>query len=442
MRPSTARDPPQTTAPKQNPYPAASRVLIVLSLVLPVALAIISISVAPQALPHRLQSSIIRISQSICTSKRVGFICTPGYRRVIISRTMATTSGLPFANERRIAELAVQRAAILTKAVYNSKVKGTVQKDDKSPVTIADFGAQSLVFASLYKSFPDDNIIGEEDSAGLRSNKELSELVFKVVTEAIYSNTTGQSSSSSSELGDINNEAEMLDFIDKGSCTDSGKGRVWVLDPIDGTKGFLRGGQYAIALGLMVDGIVQVGVLGCPNLGQEGGVLLSAVKGQGTVVRPLSSDFSTLPDPSRVTMNPITSSSDATFCEGVESGHSNHDIQAKIAKGLGITKPSVRMDSQAKYAALALGQAEIYLRLPRTMDYEENIWDHAAGALVVEEAGGAVFDMYGNKLDFTTGRSFKKNKGVIVMGAGIQEEVVRVVSEVAVEAYGTWKSSL
>ncbi|RVD88541.1 uncharacterized protein DFL_002723 [Arthrobotrys flagrans] len=355
------------------------------------------------------------------------------------------TSSLPFAQERRIAELAVQRAAVLSKAVYNSKVKGTVEKSDNSPVTIADFGAQALIFASLHKNFPNDNIIGEEDSGDLRSNQELASLVFKAVTEVIYSNTTGQSSSSesnpSNELGVINDETEMLDVIDRGRCTDSGKGRVWALDPIDGTKGFLRGGQYAIALGLLVDGVVQVGVLGCPNLGQDGGVLVSAVRGQGTVVRPLSSNFSTLPDPSKVTMNPITTPSDATFCEGVETGHSNHDIQAKIAAGLGITKPSVRYDSQAKYAALALGEAEIYLRLPSSMKYEEKIWDHAAGSLVVEEAGGAVFDMYGDKLDFTTGRTFKRNKGVIVMPKAIQEDVVRVVGEVAVEFYGG-KSSL
>ncbi|KAK6351169.1 hypothetical protein TWF718_004339 [Orbilia javanica] len=433
-----ANRPPQPTP--RNPHPI-SKVLVALS-VLPVILAIIVVGVAPQFLP-RAHSSITRLfANTICTSKRVGFICTAaaGYRGAVVitpvtnSRTMATTgNGLPFERERRIAELAVQRAAVLSKAVYNSRVKGTVEKSDNSPVTIADFGAQALVFASLRKNFPDDNIIGEEDSGDLRSNEELSSLVFKVVTEAI-----GQSESesgSSNELGVVSNETEMLDLIDKGSCTESGKGRVWALDPIDGTKGFLRGGQYAIALGLLVDGVVQVGVLGCPNLGSDGGVLLSAVRGQGTFKRLLSSDFTTS-DPSKVTMNPITSPSEATFCEGVETGHSNHNLQAKIAAGLGITKPSVRYDSQAKYAALALGEAEIYLRLPSSMKYEEKIWDHAAGSLVVEEAGGVAFDMYGDKLDFTTGRSFKRNKGVIVMPKVIQEDVVRVVREVAVEVYG------
>lgn len=69
---------------------------------------------------------------------------------------------------------------------------------------------------------------------------------------------------------------------------------IWALDPIDGTKGFLRGDQYAVCLALIVDGTVKVGALGCPNLPVdpsqpegEKGILLSAVCGQGaTIVRP------------------------------------------------------------------------------------------------------------------------------------------------------------
>ena len=64
---------------------------------------------------------------------------------------------------------------------------------------------------------------------------------------------------------------------------------MWTLDPIDGTKGFLRGEQYAVCLALLVDSSVEVGVIGCPNLpldpqkpdGQKG-CLFIAVRGQGT----------------------------------------------------------------------------------------------------------------------------------------------------------------
>lgn len=63
---------------------------------------------------------------------------------------------------------------------------------------------------------------------------------------------------------------------------------MWALDPIDGTKGFLRGGQYAVCLALLVDGQIQLGVMGCPNLPLDAskpdgtkGAIFVAVKGQG-----------------------------------------------------------------------------------------------------------------------------------------------------------------
>ena len=63
---------------------------------------------------------------------------------------------------------------------------------------------------------------------------------------------------------------------------------MWTLDPIDGTKGFLRKGQYAVCLALIVDSEVELGVMGCPNLpvdatkaDGERGCIFVAVKGQG-----------------------------------------------------------------------------------------------------------------------------------------------------------------
>ncbi|KAK6354887.1 hypothetical protein TWF696_004018 [Orbilia brochopaga] len=377
-----------------------------------------------------------RVSTSVCSSglgaglRVAERFCSASHLQV---RTMAS-SGAPYAWERRIAELAVQRAAVLTKAVYTARVKGTVTKSDKSPVTIADFGAQALVFGALERNFPADNIIGEEDSGDLRTNSDLTSLVWDVVSTAL-----AETQGLEGDLGTVSGQSQMLEFIDKGACANSATGRVWALDPVDGTKGFLRGGQYAIALALLVDGVVQVGVLGCPNLpgldGGEEGVILSAVRGQGTTVKPLSADLDKT-EPRKTTINAISSASEASFCEGVESGHSAHDVQARIATTLGITKPSVQLDSQAKYASIALGRGELYLRLPVSMTYEEKIWDHAAGNIIVEEAGGVVADMYGRPIDFTVGRTLKENKGMIAMPKQVSEEVMKVVREIAVEHYG------
>lgn len=70
----------------------------------------------------------------------------------------------------------------------------------------------------------------------------------------------------------------------------------------------------------------------------------------------------------------VSSISNASFCESVESGHSSQDDSAKIAQELGITKEPVRMDSQAKYCSISRGDGDIYMRLPTNASYEEKIW--------------------------------------------------------------------
>jgi 3'(2'), 5'-bisphosphate nucleotidase len=114
------------------------------------------------------------------------------------------------------------------------------------------------------------------------------------------------------------------------------------------------------------------------------------------------------------------------FVESVESGHGDQSRQAAIAQAVGITAPSLRMDSQAKYAAVANGEAVLYLRLPspKTPDYREKIWDHAAGVLVVEEAGGKVTDMFGQPLDFSRGAKLTQNQGTVVSNGVIHQTVI------------------
>ena len=236
----------------------------------------------------------------------------------------------------------------------------------------------------------------------------------------------------------------MLAAIDAGNSAGGGKGRIWALDPIDGTKGFLRGGQYAVCLGLIVDGEVEVGVLGCPNLsaddraplsaekldtvGHERGVLFAAVRGQGATSQSLG-DGELMAGKS-IRMKAHQAMGEATFCESVEAGHSSHGDQAAIAAKLGITNPSVRMDSQAKYGSVARGAGDVYLRLPVSESYEEKIWDHAAGILIVSEAGGIVTDARGEKHDFSQGRTLSRNKGVVAAPRELHGQVLKAVREV------------
>ena len=72
----------------------------------------------------------------------------------------------------------------------------------------------------------------------------------------------------------------------------------------------------------------------------------------------------------------------------------------------------------------------MYLRLPTKADYFEQIWDHAGGVIVVEEAGGRVTDIAGKPLDFTHGRQLKQNQGVIVSNGILHDAVLATVRDV------------
>lgn len=360
---------------------------------------------------------------------------------ILLQRPLTTMVSPSYASELQIAQLAVQRATILTKRVFHEKAKGTVDKNDKSPVTIGDFGAQALIIAALRHNFPDDAIVAEEEAAQLRDDANLKQTIWELV-----SSTKLDDEDAEKQLGGpIKDVDDMLELIDRGGSQGGSSGRIWAIDPIDGTKGFLRGGQYAVCLGLMVDGDVKVGVLGCPNLPvddsarltsdigsnatDEGrGVVFSAVQGHGANSRPLTSGALSAEKP--ISMRSIDDLSKATFCESVEAGHSAHDDQALISKKLGITQESVRMDSQAKYGSIARGAGDIYLRLPVKATYQEKIWDHAAGDLIVREAGGQVTDIHGKRLDFSVGRTLANNKGVIAAPAAVHAKVLEAVQEV------------
>ena len=321
-----------------------------------------------------------------------------------------------YKSELQTAIKAVEKASALCKVVQANLVsEESMQKKDKSPVTVADFGAQAIVIHELKKTFPNDPIVAEEDAKELGSDPLLERIM-----EHLDSHLPGLS------------EEEIVATINMGRHDGGKEGRFWTLDPIDGTKGFLRKQQYAVALALIENGEVVLGVLGCPNLStssynsnQNLGTLLYAVKGQGAFMKPIKGA-----DEISVSVSGVESTSKANFCESVESGHSSHDASAKIAEILNVTAEPVRIDSQCKYGVLSRGEASIYLRLPTKKDYEEKIWDHAAGFIVVKEAGGEVTDCNGDKLDFSLGRTLKNNTGIIGTNGKIHEEVIKAVKEV------------
>ncbi len=312
---------------------------------------------------------------------------------------------------------AVRCASGVCRAVQGTLVRAdTLRKKDASPVTVADFASQAVVCRYLEEAFPDDAVVGEENSAALRADAQAG--VRQVVRDHV-----------ATALGEAVEEDQVLRWIDRGVVESfDGLDRYWTLDPIDGTKGFLRGGQYAVALGLIERGQVVLGVLGCPNLRDGQGVLLAAERGCGAAV--YSWDAGATAGES-VRVDEITNPKESRLCESVESGHSSHGKAARIAAELGIARESIRIDSQAKYATVACGEASIYLRLPVRRDYREMIWDHAAGVIAVEEAGGRVTDLDGQPLDFSRGRRLEANRGVIATNGPIHAAVLDAVARVS-----------
>ena len=324
-----------------------------------------------------------------------------------------------YEHERDVAVAAVREAARLCQAVQQHLAPGVIKKKDRSPVTVADFGSQALVCRRLRDAFPDDPIIAEEDATTLRQDDQAA--VRAQMVEHVQALCTDAC------------EADILGWIDEGNAQ-AYSDRFWTLDPIDGTKGFLRGEQYAVALALIVEGEVQVAALACPNLAprydQNGvpGVIYAAIRGFGSIRLPLHGDGVPLP----VRVSTLSDPEQARFCESVESGHSSHSDAAAVAARLGIERAPVRLDSQAKYAVVARGDADIYMRLPTRPGYVERIWDHAAGALLVTEAGGTVTDVHGAPLVFSHGPTLESNRGVVVTNGPLHEAIIGALEAVGV----------
>jgi len=313
---------------------------------------------------------------------------------------------------------AARRAAELVRTVQREMVTPALTKDDRSPVTVADFAAQALVGRLLGEAFPGELLVGEERADQLRrpEGRGALEQVTRFVARAVPEATP---------------EA-VCRWIDRGGA-EPGE-RFWTLDPVDGTKGFLRGEQYVVALALVVEGRVKLGVLGCPNLTGGAtpdfggpGSLLVASRGQGTWTAPLAGGEYT-----RLTASRRDNPAEARLLRSVESGHTDVGGVNKLVEALGVKADPVLMDSQAKFAVLAAGAGDVLVRLlsPSRPDYREKIWDQAAGGLVVEEAGGRVSDLDGKPPDFTHGRTLAANRGVLATNGRLHDAVLAALTAI------------
>ncbi len=319
-----------------------------------------------------------------------------------------------------VAIQAVAEAGLVARTAQETLVasRERVLKADRSPVTVADLAAQAVMTFRLLEAFPGDPIMAEEDASTLSApgGAAIRDRVLELARGAV----PGLDAPGLEEL------------LSRGDHPGGTTGRFWVMDPVDGTKGFLRGEQFAIALALVVDGDVELGVVGCPNLPSipgdprsSRGCLVAARRGSGAFQLDAGGHGKRA-----IGVDGVAVPAEGSFCESVERAHSSHGATARVAALLGITAPPYRVDGQTKYAIVARGEASLYLRLPSRPGYREKIWDHAAGSLVVSEAGGRVTHVDGSPLDFSSGRTLPNPTGIVVSNGHIHSRVLAAVREV------------
>lgn len=290
-------------------------------------------------------------------------------------------------------------------------------KDDRSPVTVADLAVQVAVTAALRAAdVPhSDRLVGEEgsdslDAGGTVMIDQLLELSSAALTVAGLDHAAPK------------NETDLRELLDAAGLDPASEGRdtFWCLDPIDGTKGFLRGQQFAIALGLVQGDTPTVGLLGCPHLpladaedygvADDVGSIYLGVVGEGAFAGPTTARGCKDLQPIAVSSSPPEGR--VRVCLSYEKAHGDQDRTSAALEATGVSTTPIRIDSQCKYAMVASGRADLYLRLARE-GYREKSWDHAGGCAVVRAAGGIVESAAGQSLRID-GRWVDAPGGIVV----------------------------
>lgn len=218
-----------------------------------------------------------------------------------------------------------QEAGRLTLAYFQTDLAVEL-KDDRSPVTIADRGAEQRIRERIEKAYPSHSILGEEFGAADSSG--------------------------------------------------SGEHR-WLIDPIDGTKAFVRGVPlYAVLLGLEVAGRVELGVVDFPALGET----VWAARGTGCYWNGR-----------RCFVRPTATLAEAAVAFTGASSFARHGREAAWRRLQAATSYQAGWSDAYGHALVATGRLELML------DPAMNIWDCGPFPALLEEAGGYFGDWSGNR---------------------------------------------
>lgn len=286
-------------------------------------------------------------------------------------------------------------------------------KSDGSPVTAGDVAAQAAAAIVLRRELGLAGVVGEESPTSLEGPdaQAMRALASTAVARAV---------------GGF--DGDPLEALAWRAPADARTG-FWTLDPIDGTKGYRSSRHYAVCLAHVDAHGVTHGVLGLPTLvadmdlsrvGEPPGVLIAATRGGGSWLH----DPATLAPLRRVQRGPMQGA--LRLLNSVEPGGRTARAAA-VVESLGRPWETVAVDSQLKYALVALGAGDCIVRVPGSVPRAEHSWDHAAGVLVATEAGAVASDADGRALDFTLGEALTANEGIIVCDPSVHSALVDAV---------------
>jgi 3'(2'), 5'-bisphosphate nucleotidase len=339
-----------------------------------------------------------------------------------------------------------------------------IKKIDKTPITALDFVMQILIIDHIHRHFPNDKFIAEEDSTMLQADENLCNQVLLGI-QAITNDTNSWT------------KEKLFYTLDLGGYTGENihQERVWALDPVDGTKGFIKGLHYCISIILLDKGIPQLSITGCPNLNlynllenphsgtvidigenvtvdskssptiathaiaaasssapillplfpiYDNGSVFYSVTGKGAYARALTMP---LDQSIRVRVSDNCKLNESTLVEATETQKHDHHLTRNVANIVRMTNDYIRLHSQVKYMIVGAGAAEATIRYP-PRSYIEKVWDHAPGAHFVKEAGGKVTDLNGLEIEWNLGRDLHENvRGIVASNGKIHSKLLYAI---------------
>lgn len=315
---------------------------------------------------------------------------------------------------------ALRKATRLCRDVQHNSLRSldkySKDKNSKEPVTMADYGSQALLCRAIQQHFPDDAIISEEAGSQFMTltNPELRAQVVNLLTDILDVNVT---------------QDDVVSWLDFGKGIQAK--RTWVIDPIDGTKGFINLRHYVIAVGIVEDGQPTGGLMAAPAYGDgvsgydDGGMIFVAQDGKASKM-PIAGG-----DAQPIVVSDKTD--DLHIVQSFEKQHASKSRMAIVRENAGMADAKVsELDSMEKYALVATGDADAYLRLPNLNNNRPHMaWDHAAGVAIVQAAGGMATDVDGSPLIFSDGQ-IMPNRGMLVSNGKVHARLVAATQELLI----------